>query len=65
MRQLMKETTGLNKQTIISNPSPNQKTKKKAIASNMIEYYNGENIGVEGKDAANDVLMESDDDSSR
>lgn len=61
----MKETTGLNKQTIISNPSPSQKTKKKAIASNMIEYYNGENIGVDGKDAANDILAESDEDSSK
>lgn len=50
LRQLVKGTTVFAKQGIISQPNENQKAKKVAIASNMIEYYNGENIGVEGKD---------------
>jgi hypothetical protein len=65
MRQLVKETTGLDKQAIISKPLTTQNTKKVAIASNMIEYYNGENIGVGGKDAEHEIIVDSDVDNSR
>lgn len=61
VRQLVKVSNAIGKQSIIPLPNKNQPHKKVAIASNMIEYYNGENIGVEGKDYKESDLIQPED----